>query len=169
MTRVVVRDAHPNEREAVAVLTRLAYAEYETIMAPDAWRGLSGAIDAALASNERIERIVAEYDGALVGSVMLFPPSAKVYDFSDERATWPELRLLAVPPAWRGKGVGELLVGECVCRARAMGASELGLHTSHSMQSAMRLYERCGFVRAPERDFTPEGTEVIEGYRLPLG
>lgn len=167
--RIVIRDAHTNEREAIAVLTRLAYSEYATIMAPDAWRGLSGAIDAALASNERIERIVAECDGALAGSVMLFPPAVKVYEFSDERATWPELRLLAVPPAWRGKGVGELLVAECVRRAREMGARELGLHTSRSMQSAIRLYERCGFVRVPERDFTPEGTEVIEGYRLPLG
>jgi ribosomal protein S18 acetylase RimI-like enzyme len=77
--------------------------------------------------------------------------------------------LLAVPPAWRGEGVGELLVAECVRRAREMGARELGLHTSRSMRAAMRLYERLGFVRAPERDFTPEGTEVVEGYRLPLG
>jgi len=32
----------------------------------------------------------------------------------------------------------------------------------------MRMYQRLGFVRAPEHDFQPEGAEVVEGYRLVL-
>jgi ribosomal protein S18 acetylase RimI-like enzyme len=58
---------------------------------------------------------------------------------------------------------------ECVRRARRAGADALGLHTSRSMRAAIRLYERMGFVRAPERDFRPEGAELVEAYRLPLG
>jgi len=57
---------------------------------------------------------------------------------------------------------------ECVRRARAMGATDLGLHTSASMRGAMRIYQRMGFVRAPEHDFRPDGAELVEGYRLPL-
>jgi ribosomal protein S18 acetylase RimI-like enzyme len=49
-----------------------------------------------------------------------------------------------------------------------MGARELGLHTSASMRAAMRMYERMGFVRAPEYDFRPPGAELVEAYRLPL-
>jgi ribosomal protein S18 acetylase RimI-like enzyme len=46
--------------------------------------------------------------------------------------------------------------------------SALGLHTSESMQVAMRLYERMGFVRAPEYDFSPGGGELVKAYCLSL-
>jgi predicted N-acetyltransferase YhbS len=165
---VVVRDARPDEREAVRALTERAYAEYASVMAPEAWAGLARSVRAALASDGAAARIVAERDGALVGSVMLYPPATDAYHGLAERAAWPELRLLAVAPEARGQGIGELLVGECVRRARAAGARELGLHTSASMRAAMRMYQRLGFVRAPEHDFQPEGAEVVEGYRLVL-
>ena len=165
---LVIRDARPSERDAIADLTLRAYGEYATIMDPVAWDGLESAIKAALTSNDRIDRIVAEDNGEILGSVLLFPPAMQAYEFSKERAAAPELRLLAVAPDARGKGVGEALVTECIRRAKAIGAHELGLHTSRSMRSAMRLYERMGFVRAPERDFHPPGTETVEGYRLPL-
>ena len=83
-------------------------------------------------------------------------------------ASWPEVRLVAVAPSARGRGVARALVDECVRRARASGASVLGLHTSRSMRAAMRLYERMGFVRDPEHDFHPPGAELVEGYLLRL-
>jgi hypothetical protein len=36
------------------------------------------------------------------------------------------------------------------------------------MQTAMRLYERMGFVRAPELDFQPAPATTVKGYRLDL-
>jgi ribosomal protein S18 acetylase RimI-like enzyme len=164
---LVVRDARPEERDAIRDLTLRAYEQYADIMAPDAWAGLSGAIRSAL-QVEDAERIVAERGGRLLGSVMLFPPAASAYGGLAGQANGPELRLLAVAPQARGQGVGEALVEECVRRARRMGASELGLHTSESMAAAIRMYRRMGFVRAPEHDFQPEGAELVEGYRLPL-
>jgi predicted N-acetyltransferase YhbS len=167
-----IRDARPDEHDAIAALTLAAYAEYASIMTPTAWAGLADALRSALA-REGTERVVAEMGGAVVGSVMLFPPEADAYGgiVGDERPTdgaGPEIRLLAVSRDGRQRGVGEALVSECVRRARAQGASEVGLHTSRSMRAAMRLYGRLGFVRAPERDFEPEGGEIVEGYRLPL-
>jgi GNAT superfamily N-acetyltransferase len=164
---LVVRDARPDERGAIRALTLQAYEQYATIMEPDAWAGLSGAIRSAL-EVEDAERIVAERDGRLLGSVMLFPPASDAYRGKTGPARWPELRLLAVAPGARGQGIGEALVEECVRRARRMGASELGLHTSRSMAAAMRMYHRMGFVRAFDHDFQPPGAELVEGYRLPL-
>jgi ribosomal protein S18 acetylase RimI-like enzyme len=57
---------------------------------------------------------------------------------------------------------------ECLRRARASGATEIGLHTSRSMKAAIQMYERMGFERAPENDFQPPGTERVLGYRLGL-
>ncbi len=36
------------------------------------------------------------------------------------------------------------------------------------MQAAVRLYERMGFVRAPEIDFQPAPGIVVKGFRLDL-
>jgi len=163
----VIRDARSDERDVVAELTKRSYAEYATIMDPKSWRGLSAAIHAALKSSEAT-RIVAEDHGTVIGSVMLYPPRANAYGEEVRRVGWPEVRLVAVDPAARGRGVAQALMDECVRRARASGATNLGIHTSRSMRAAMRLYARMGFVRAPEHDFQPPGAERVQGYRLAL-
>lgn len=167
-----IRDAHPDERAAIEQLTLEAYAEYATVMAPSAWAGLREALhtalDAAFSGALAVERIVAVDADQLLGSVLLYPASADVYGGETDPVGWPELRLLAVVPAARGTGVGRALVDECVRRARRAGATALGLHSSASMQTAVRLYERIGFVRDPAHDFHPDGAELVQAYRLSL-
>jgi GNAT superfamily N-acetyltransferase len=164
----VVRDARPNERDAVRDLTLRAYAEYATVMEPDSWAGLAAAVEVALVSSDPMQRIVADDDGTLIGSVLLYPPAVRAYGDLAGAASNPELRLLAVAPEARGRGVGRALVDECIRRARRDGATALGLHTSRSMVTAVQLYRRMGFARAPELDFRPPGAELVEGYRLRL-
>jgi len=166
---ILVRDARDDERDAMRALTLRAYAEFATVMDPDAWSALDGSVRSALAADTGAHRIVAERGGELVGSVMLYPPATQAYGALSEALPWPELRLLAVEPSARGSGVARRLVEECIRRARAMHATELGLHTSSSMHAARRLYRALGFERAPERDFQPPGAEVVEGFRLRLG
>jgi ribosomal protein S18 acetylase RimI-like enzyme len=50
-------------------------------------------------------------------------------------------------------------------RARQSGAEAVTLHTTEMMQVAMQMYERMGFVRAPELDFHPVPEITIKGYR----
>ena len=169
MPTLTIRDARPADRDAIRALTVAAYGEYAGVMAPAAWGALESALHAALASDDpAVQRIVAEREGRIVGSVMLFPPESDAYAGLTDAAPAPELRLLAVAPEGRGGGTGRLLVEECIRRARSSGATELGLHSSRSMRSAIALYTRLGFTRAPERDFQPEGAELVEGYRLLL-
>ena len=166
--KLTIRDARADERDAIRELTFASYGEYATRMTPTAWAALEQALVGALASEGPAERIVAEREGRLVGSVMLYPRSADAYDGALAEAHWPEVRLLAVAPDARGAGVGAALLGECVRRAWLAGARELGLHTSQSMQAAVRMYQRFGFVRVPEHDFQPEGGELVTAYRLQL-
>jgi GNAT superfamily N-acetyltransferase len=165
---VIIRGAREDERAGIADLTRRAYAEYAGIMTPPAWSALSNAVDAALDSDEPVERIVAEDRGRIIGSAMLYPAAANAYGDESRRARSPEVRLVAVHPEERGRGVARALMDECVRRARAAGASELGLHTSRSFRAAINMYKSMGFERAPEQDFQPPGAEVVEGYRLLL-
>jgi GNAT superfamily N-acetyltransferase len=168
-SRFIIRDARPDERTAIEELTLAAYSEFAEVMAASAWEALREALVAGLAAEADVERIVAEQDGALVGSVMLYAPAANAYGEALVSAGVPELRLLAVAPHARGRGVGKALVEECARRARRSGARALGLHTSESLRAGIRMYERMGFVRAPEDDFQPEGAELVMGYRLAIG
>jgi len=164
----LVRTARPTDRGAIARLTLAAYREYSTIMEPSAWNALDGAVRSSLVDDTGVTRIIAELDGAVVGSAALYSPDTAAYGDLVALASWPEVRLVAVDPRARGRGVARALVDECIRRARASGATALGLHTSRSMRAAARLYERMGFVRDPERDFQPPGAELVEGYLLRL-
>jgi GNAT superfamily N-acetyltransferase len=166
--RVTLRDARPDEIAAIARITRLAYGEYSTRMEPAAWNALEQAIESSLTDDRGVTRIVAELDGVVVGSAALYAPDTAAYGNLASVSLWPEVRLVAVDPPARGRGVARALVEECVRRARRAGAQVLGLHTSRAMRAAKQLYERMGFVRDPDHDFQPPGAELVEGYLLRL-
>jgi GNAT superfamily N-acetyltransferase len=165
---LAIRDARPDEREPVATLTRLAYAEIARVMEPPAWHAFSNAMESALAGHSPVERIVAEQDGALVGSAMLYPAASSAYTDESQRVSWPEVRLVAVRPDQRGRGIARAIMEECIRRARAAGADAIGLHTSRSFRAAVQMYTAMGFQRVPEHDFRPPGAELVEAYRLTL-
>jgi GNAT superfamily N-acetyltransferase len=169
MPRLHIRDAGPGDRDAILAVTLAAYQEYAPVM-PANWDRYRDNILATLADVEPAEQIVAEQDGKVVGAVLLYP-AGTVFSSGDSvqiTLRWPEVRLLAVTPSARGQGIGAGLMRECVRRARQAGAAALTLHTTDIMQVAMRMYERMGFVRAPELDFHPAPDVTVKGYRLDL-
>ncbi len=166
--RLLIRDARDDERDAVRDVTLAAYEEYAAMLPEPAWLGYRRQLVATLTEKGPAERIVAERNGAIVGSVLLFPAAANAYAGAAVSVDCPEVRMLAVVPSARGEGVGAALMDECAQRARRAGATTLGLHTTDMMQAAVRMYERMGYVRAPELDFVPAKGLLVKGYRLDL-
>ncbi|MEV6125407.1 GNAT family N-acetyltransferase [Streptomyces violaceusniger] len=66
-----------------------------------------------------------------------------------------EFRMLAVRAQSRRRGAAEALVRACLDRGRALGLKRIVISSQQSMTAAHRLYERLGFVRVPERDWSP--------------
>jgi GNAT superfamily N-acetyltransferase len=165
-----IRDARPSDRGAILAVTLAAYEQYAAALTPPLWARYRQNIQATLGDVGTAAQIVAEETGALVGTVLLFPAGAVMPNPGGTAIPleWPEVRLLAVAPAARGKGVARRLMEECIQRARAAGAPALTLHTADLMAVAMRLYERMGFTRAPELDIRPAPGILAKGYRLPL-
>jgi predicted N-acetyltransferase YhbS len=166
--QVRIRDARPEDRDAILDVTLAAYQEYAACM-PGFWEGYRQNIVAAVSDAGEAEQLVAEDGGAIVGTVLLYPPRRmRISQRESLDMPWPEVRLLAVAPGARGRGVGAALMRECVRRVRLANGTTLSLHTTDLMQTAMRMYERMGFVRAPELDFHPAPGVTVKGYRLDL-
>ncbi|MDX2759634.1 GNAT family N-acetyltransferase [Streptomyces europaeiscabiei] len=98
--------------------------------------------------------LVALADGRVLGGVTFVPAGGPMADIA--AAGEAEIRMLAVAPKARGRGVGEALVRACVERARTVeGCVRVVLSTHRTMRAAHRIYERLGFTRTPERDWNP--------------
>ena len=145
---VTVEDAVPADFPRISALTagvhrdeRPASAEYLGELADV--EGRAG----------RSSLLVAREGGWVVGAVALVLERdfGEVTDSPDAAA----FRMLVVDPAVRGRGVGELLVRECLDRARAAGKRWVVLSTDPRMTATHRLYARLGFTRVPERDWSP--------------
>ncbi len=76
-------------------------------------------------------------------------------------------RLLAVDPSIRGKGIGKLLVVECIRKTKANKLSQVIIHTTMAMQIAWKMYQNLGFKRSEDLDFK-QGELPVFGFRLLL-
>ena len=109
---------------------------------------------------------VAIVDGEAAGTVTYVGGLGPYAEGDDPDAAW--IRMLAVDPRFRGRGIGAALVAWCVTRARADHRVRLVLHTTEPMTEAQRLYARLGFDRAPDLDLEPEPGYWLRGYRMNL-
>jgi ribosomal protein S18 acetylase RimI-like enzyme len=159
-----IRDAKPDELADIGSIRVAAYradgflspqSEYEPTL-----RGLGG--DGA----GHVLAAVAE-DGKLVGTAMLqtWP------DAAGQLVTGPgeaEIRALAVLPEARGTGLGRELLAAVMERAEREQVRHVLLFTQPEMMVAHRLYERAGFTRLPERDWSPRPGVNLLAYGLIL-
>ncbi len=81
------------------------------------------------------------------------PVSKEMIGFSLQRviADEAELLLLAIAPAWRGRGIGRTLLGQFIEDARARGAHRLHLEVRDG-NPAIRMYRLAGFDLAGRRN-----------------
>jgi ribosomal protein S18 acetylase RimI-like enzyme len=165
--RLHLRDARLDELDEVARLLREAYLEYQKFLTREVWEGYLQDIMNVRGRLGVAELIVAELGGELAGAVTLY-----LKTYGPQREMWPEgwagVRLLAVRPSCRGRGIGRALMDECIRRCRGRGIRTVGLHTTVMMEVARGIYERMGFVRIPEYDFYPRPGVVVMAYKLDL-
>lgn len=103
----------------------------------------------------------------LLGTVTYVPgPGTPESEFADADAAG--MRMLAVDPAARGRGIGRALVRACVARAIHDGRRRLVIHVRPEMEPARRIYEALRFRREPQRDFEPLPGVGLWGYVLDL-
>lgn len=165
---VAVHDVRPDEFDEIGALTVRSFDEFLSLT------------DAAFAAHfnqdardlrsrlEAAQVLVAEVGGRLAGTVTLLPDGVS-YGMPQWPPEWAVVRLLAVDPAVRGRGVGRRLVAVCIARARDLGAPAIGLHTADFMAAAQRVYTGLGFERVPDFDADlPGAGSPARAFRLRL-
>ena len=159
----VIRRARPDELDVVGRLTVDAYVEGGVIPADAPYLTFLG--DARHRDSEADLWVAVDHRG-VVGTVTFVEPGSALSEVSREGEA--EIRSLAVDPAAAGEGIGEALTRHTVALARERGYAALVLSSSTTMHAAHRLYERRGFTRLPERDWSPVAGVQLVAYTLPL-
>ncbi|RDY69078.1 GNAT family N-acetyltransferase [Halobacillus sp. SY10] len=158
---ITIRNAKEEELLEIRKLRMVAYEDHIGSIPDEHWNALKKAVSSEADQQPGVDLIVAEVNGNILGSVALFPAKTDAYEGYVDVLDYPEIRVLAVIPQARGKGIASSLIEECILRAKAKGYSEIGLHTGDFMKDAIALYERNGFERLPEHDFEPANDGII--------
>ena len=164
MSDPTVRPARPDELGRAAEVAVAAYLA-------DGWLGSGDSYRERLADTPRRAReaellVAVDTDARVVGTVTLCLPGTPWSEIG--RPGELEFRMLAVDPPARGRGVGAALIGAVIERARELGARRVVLSSTPLMAAAQRIYLRMGFVRLPERDWSPRPGKPLLAYGLEL-
>ncbi|MDP9296852.1 MAG: GNAT family N-acetyltransferase [Actinomycetota bacterium] len=161
-----VRDVRPEELAEAGAVTVAAYSEF--VRPGDAdWEAYVEELRNVEARAARAVVLVAvEEPPGVLGTVTLELSSRIDEDFEPLEPDRAHVRMLAVRPEARRRGVARALMEACADRARAAGKRRLTLHTTERMIAAQAMYARLGFARSEDHVF-PNGF-VLLGYELKL-
>ncbi|WP_338672871.1 GNAT family N-acetyltransferase [Streptomyces sp. SCSIO 30461] len=151
---VIIRLVEPQEYSGLGELTAQTYLDDGLLAFGKDDPYLPVLRDTAGRAAQSDVLVAVDGSGRILGGVA-FTLGARPYaDVAREDEA--EFRMLVVATEARKRGIGEALVMACLERARAVdGCHRLVLSTDQQMHAAHRIYERMGFVRTPDRDWSP--------------
>lgn len=151
-THVHVRRARETDLPRISEISRAAYLDGGHLVQDSRYLTVISDAEARMRGGELF---VAEVDGAVAGSVVLARAEG---DFAElARPGELEFRVLAVDPAFQGRGVGRALVRHLLRLAAEDGAEAMVICSMDTMVAAHALYIAEGFVRRPDRDLVIDG------------
>ena len=150
MTAPVVRAAAPGDLEAIGRLGALLVGEHHDFdeqrfiaATPDTPRAYASYLGTQLA-NEKVVILVADYDGKVVGYAYA---GMEGWDYMQLRGPAGALYDIVVDPAFRGHGIGRVLLERVIAELAARGAPRMVLSTAEQNGAAQRLFVSAGFRR----------------------
>lgn len=123
-----------------------------------------------LSMEQPIELIVAVSETDKILGCVVFYHDVKYYNSGGivtQQKNCCGFRLLAVTPKARGLGIGKNLTNYCIDKAKSSTSEYLIIHTTNAMKIAWKMYDRMGFKRAQDLDFSVGELEVF-GFRFSL-
>jgi GNAT superfamily N-acetyltransferase len=145
-----IRDATADDRGDIHDILLDSYGPYRAHIAPEVFTRYVADLHDLTRHVGRGRLLVAELDDGVAGYVSFYREAAA--QGMGWPVGWAGGRGLGVRPAARGQGIAVALLGACVEQGRAQGSPVFAFHTSAFMSTAVALYERLGYRRAPGFD-----------------
>jgi ribosomal protein S18 acetylase RimI-like enzyme len=157
---VLVRPAHTSELAEIGELTVAAYTADGLVADDDPYaEHLRDAVTRAHEA-ELYVAVLEDQPDTVAGTVTFCPQGSAWAEIA--RPGEGEFRMLAVATSARRRGVARALVGVCLQRSVELGYSAIVLSSLPAQQPAHRIYERLGFRRTPDLDWSPvEGVDLL--------
>jgi ribosomal protein S18 acetylase RimI-like enzyme len=164
--KLVVRLARPEDDVAVGEVLVEGYVTAYAQKMPHVVVGEQRRRDLrAVAQKRQIATVlVADLNGAVIGTVAIFKPGAETSEAWLPNAA--DLRHLAMHPSVQGRGFARPLLDEAerICRDE-WRVSAICLHVRRGNKGVARLYQSRGYVRDPSGDLSYPEVE-LEAYAL---
>ena len=147
---LTIRPATAADADAVALVLAEAFSEFQPLYTPAGYHATTPArpeIEQRFADGPIW---VVEHDGRIAGTISAILRDDGVY-----------VRGMAVAPAARGCGVGRTLLSQVEEFAAANNQQHLYLSTTPFLLSAIRLYERAGFIPTSAPPYELFGTPLF--------
>ena len=90
--------------------------------------------------------LFAQYDSKIVGTVALIP-------VAEDKCF--ELTKMAVSPDYRGNKIGQIILENCINKAKEIGLDKLILYSNRVLKNAIHIYKKNGFIEIPIEPGTP--------------
>jgi GNAT superfamily N-acetyltransferase len=159
---VEIRPARADELAEVGRLTADVYVGDGFMPATDDY--VDQLVDTARRAEQAELWVAVDQSGEVLGSVTFCPLGSPYREIG--RVDEGEFRMLAVAKQARGRGVGQSLVQHCVDRSRDLRYAGVRMSTMDKMTDAHRVYERLGFTRSPDDDWSPTPGVLLLAYSL---
>ncbi len=172
MKELKIRKAEPDEFTEIGQLMVKVYSQLEGFPQPDEqpeyYKLLANV--GQLTEKPKTEILVTvNEDNKILGAVVYFGEMEHYGSggIATQEKNAAGFRLLAVDGAARGLGLGKLLTQACIDKAKSENLTQLIIHTTETMRTAWKMYEKFGFKRSEDLDFK-QGELSVSGFRLLL-
>ncbi len=167
-----IREIRPAEFEALGQLMVRVYSQLSGFpdkdQQPEYYKMLANIGDLAKTPETKI-LVALSPNNKLLGGIV-YIGNMKYYGsggIATELVNTSGIRLLVVDKNSRGAGTGKALTIACMVLARERKHLEVVLHSTQAMKVAWSLYEKLGFKRSTELDFS-QSKFPVSGFRLKL-
>lgn len=150
VANVVIRMAHEEDAPEVALVLRLAFAQYESLYTREGYAATTPDRSTILTRMREGPLWVAVHDQYIIGTASAVLKQVGVY-----------VRGMAVIPEARGLGTGRLLLEEIEVFAAVNGAARLFLSTTPFLHRAIQVYKAFGFRPTGEGPYELFGTPLF--------
>jgi ribosomal protein S18 acetylase RimI-like enzyme len=160
-------DIRPADSTEFPILADLCVAAYAPFMV-DGHHYVDTLRDVARRASAAELLVAAEPDGGpVLGTVTFVPDGGPLGEIAGPHEA--EFRMLAVDPAAQGRGVGMALTRHVLEESARRGNGAVVCSSLPAMRAAHRIYQRLGFERVPERDWSPVPGVNLIAFAVRLG